>query len=422
VNAYPLHPGQSEVYGCTARHRFVVCGRGWGKTHEAIAEIGAAVTSPRAAELGEQFELVYVGPSYRQVKAIVWKRLKSIFAPHTRGKPHETDLILRLKWGPTIRLMGADNVNLSRGLDIHFAILDEFAFYKEGVWETVEGCLRTSEDRALLITTPNGPNFAFELWNSVQSDPEWATFQKPTWDNPRYGPNGSAAKDIEARRRRLAAQVFDQEYGAHFAALAGAIYNDFRPVTHVRPLEVDRSLAFHVGQDFNAGHYCAVIGQWRSGRLEVLDEVVTRTHLFDHRDRLVRWFESRGLSHRMLKNGAPVVTVWTDASGDYNATSKVTADANILKAAGFYCRHDAQNPPQIDRVHAVQSLLLPGDGTPRLYVDSACRELITALMNQKWNQWGKPEKAKGYDDVNDALGYMVNGLAPIRGPGVLKVA
>lgn len=402
---YPLHDGQWDVFTCKARHRYVVCGRGWGKTHEGLAEVGEAATDKQRAREG--MEIVYVGPSYRQTKAIAWKRLKAMFPRNLiRGKPHETDLALTLKWGPTIRLMGSDNLNISRGMDIHFLVLDEFAFQKEGVWEVAEGCLRTQLDRALIITTPNGPNHAFELWQSVQNDPEWQTFQKPTWDNPFHD-----AKGLERRKQRLARVVFDQEYGASFAALKGAIYGDFSVARNVRPVEIiPNGGEVFIGQDFNAGNINAVVGQRVGDAIHIVDEIITRTHIYDHIDALQTYMRRKGLDHR-------AVPVYVDSSGEYNATSKQTSDNVLMRKAGFRTMHDKHNPAVIDRIHSVQSLILNGAGTVRLLVNGRCAELQRCLLNQKFNQYGKPDKLGGLDHLPDALGYAVWAYFPIRPNG-----
>lgn len=407
-SAYPLHAAQMDIVQAPARHVFAVCGRGFGKTHATGAIIGSELTSDYARELGGQYEAYYVAPSYKLAKRIVWKRIKALFPRHLLAKPpHETDLRIETAWGPSLTLIGADNIDSGRGPDSHLLVIDEFAFCPDGTWEAFEPSLRTQRDRAVIITTPNGPNHAWSLWQSVQGDPEWATFQLPTWANPFHD-----ARGLERRKARLARNVFDQEYGAQFEAQKGAVYSDFSQPLHVKPVEFERGVEIVVGQDFNAGHYCAIVTQKRGTSLVVLDELVTTTQLFDHINKLKRYFEARGIDWRTA------VVVATDASGDYNATSRATADARLLREAGFRTRHDAKNPPVIDRVHGVQSLLLSGTGEVRFAMSPRCTELRVAMLSQKWSAWGnRPEKKGGLDDVTDALGYAAWDQFPMRPDG-----
>lgn len=412
-SAYPLHAAQMDIVRAPSRHVFAVCGRGFGKTHAAGAIIGTELTSEYARELGGQYEAYYVAPSYKLAKRIVWKRIKALFPRHLLAKaPHETDLRIETAWGPSLTLIGADNIDGNRGPDSHLLILDEFAFCPDGTWEAFEPSLRTQRDRAIIITTPNGPNHAWSLWQSTQGDPEWSTFQLPTWSNPFHD-----ARGLERRRARLARNVFDQEYGAQFEAQKGAVYSDFSQPLHIKPVELDRSSEIVVGQDFNAGHYCAVITQRRGPAMVVLDELVTTTQMFDHIARLKGYFERAGINWRTQ------VLIATDASGDYNATSRVTADSRLLREAGFRTQHDAKNPPVIDRVHCVQGLLLTGTGEVRFAMSPRCTELRVAMLSQKWSPWGnKPEKKGGLDDVTDALGYAAWHHFPMRPDGYARSA
>lgn len=407
-----LHRGQMEVAESDARFRYLVCGRGWGKDHFAIYDTLAAVTSDRA---GPGFFAAYVGPSLKQVRAIVWERFKAaIPQKFIVGKPHETNLEIRLKWGPKIGLFGSDNVDGLRGPDIHHLVITEFAFCRPNLWMSVSPGLRTKHDRALLITTPDGPNHAFELWRQVQTDPAWSCFQRPTWDNPFKLP-----EEIDAARRTLSRQQFDQEYGADFAALHGGIYGDFsmgrnvaerHPVTG-QPIEIDGTDEVLIGQDYNAGYIAAVVGRRVGNEIWITDEHLTQTTIFDHAENLRDWLAKRRV------NIERQVSLYSDSSGEYNASNGATSDNVIMRKAGFRVKHDRQNPKVMDRIHAVQALILNGEGKTRLYVHPRCRELIRCLSMQQWNQWGKPDKAKGLDHFPDALGYLVNATFPIKGSG-----
>lgn len=403
-----LHPGQWEIAQDDTKFQFLVCGRGWGKDHFAIFRICEAISTA-----GPGFRVCYVGPSHDQIRDIAWDRLKDAIPEHfIIGKPHETRLEIRLRWGPLIQLRGSDNVLRGRGPDNNLLIVTEYAHCRPEVWPALSPTLRFREDRALIITTPSGPNHAYEHFRAVQGNKLWKTWQKPTRENPLHD-----AEKLASDFAWWSRQLYNQEYEAQFLSNVGAVYHDFSPLLHVvAGLELDLKIPqYIVGQDFNAGHYCAVIGQLRPtpthlgpGRIEIVDEVVTRTHIWDHLKSLREYFGAKQIDHRTR------VVVFTDASGDYNATSKVTADVNLFKKDGFRCMHDPQNPPQIDRVHAVQSGLLPGDGKPRLVISDRCPELQYALMRQKWGEYGKPEKKGGLDDNTDSLGYLVWGVAPIR--------
>lgn len=396
-----LHPSQWEVFHDPTQFKLLVCGRGWGKDHYGLATI-----FDRVSRAGPGYRVCYVGPSHDQIRDIAWDRLTDYIPPEFIAKKNEKRLEIRLKWGPLIQLKGSENVLARRGPDNNLIVFTEFAFCRPEAWPAISPTLRWPTDEAVIITSPYGPNHAYDLFRAVQGNKLWKTWQLPTWDNPFH----NKAK-LESDRATWSKQLFDQEYGAQFLANVGAVYVDFAPAIHCLPgIEFNAKLPeFYVGQDFNAGHYCAVIGQRQNGRIEIVDEVVTRTHIWDHVDALKRYFADRGVDHRKR------VRVFTDASGDYNVTGgKTTVDTPILEAAGFNCEHDHRNPPLIDRVHAVQSVLMPGSGKPKLVISDRCHELRHAFMTQRFDSYGRPQKGNGLDDILDAGGYMVWGLEPLN--------
>lgn len=403
-----LHPGQWEVAQSDARFRFLVCGRGWGKDHYAFADMLQAVTAPRA---GPGFLGLYVGPSHQQVKRIAWERWKRAIPPkYILGKPHETELKIRLRWGPIIQLVGSDHVDSLRGPDIHHLVITEFSFCRENLWTAVRPGLRTSRDRALLITTPNGPNFAWSLWKRTQKQGSWAHFQQPTWANPFHD-----REAVEEARDTFSRQQFDQEYGAKFEALEGAIYGDFSLDRNVAPVEYRPGEMVYVGQDFNAGYIAALMGHCVGDDVEIVDEMVTRTHIYDHIERMKAYFDAKRIDWRTR------VTIVADASGAYNATSGASSDSTIMRKAGFKVVHDWANPKVIDRIHAVQGRILTARDEVHLKVNPRCQELIRCLLSQVWDRWHKPDKSKGLDHLPDALGYFVWHHFPIRDAARIEV-
>lgn len=415
-----LHAGQWQIFNDPTRFRFNVCGRGWGKSHEGLAEILRAVsTDPRARVNGQRYKALYVGPTRDQVRDIAWEWLKdSIPQELVRGKPNETNLEIRMAWGPLIRCVGADKLRARRGATNNFVVLDEFAHMREGIWAAVRPTLRRVEDRCLLITTPNGPNHAFELWNKVQGLPDWKTFINPTWSWARHD-----RSNLEEARQTFSRVDFDQEYGASFAALRGAVYGDFtvdRNVRAVTPAGVPVELSedggtVYVGQDFNAANYSAVIGQAPGEELHFSHEVHTGTSLQDHVAALQRFFEARRIDWR---DGRRVVVI-IDASGRVNRTStQPWSDALLLQRAGFRVEAPPQNPHVLDRVRTVQALILSAAGRVRLYVHPRCTRLRDCFLNQVFNKWGKPDKNRGFDHFTDAAGYAAAAVYPLVIPGV----
>ena len=412
-----LHAAQWEAFHAPERHKFILGGRGSGKDHYAIA-----YTLDAIGQAGPGFEAFYIGPSHRQVKKIAWKRFKAAIPKHLiLGRPNETELLFNFRHGPTLQLVGSDNTDSLRGPDINLAVVTEFEFCKDDLLAALEGGLRTQEDRIVLISSPNGPGHGLDDWIAVASDPEWARFRGPTGVNPFHD-----AKGLEFKRRRLARNVFNQEYGAEHVTLTGAVYADFSLLRNVRPFELDPRRLVLLGQDFNAGYIATVIGQVNRAEVKrgVYDDALCITHEFvshstieHHAVALRDFLRSLGVNHEA---GAEL---WSDASGDFQAVGdraapRESADNKVMKKYGFRVRHPPQNPKVIERILAKQSLILSGTGEVRFFVHpTRCREYINCLQRQLFNQWGKPDKNGGLDHLNDAGGYLAHAKFPVRGRG-----
>jgi len=55
------------------------------------------------------------------------------------------------------------------------------------------------------------------------------------------------------------------------------------------------------------------------------------------------------------------------------------------------------------------------DGTIRLTIDPKCRKLLDCIRKHTYKEnTRQPAKDTGFDHFNDALGFLVNHLMPIR--------
>jgi hypothetical protein len=416
-----LHAAQWEAWNAPERHQYILGGRGSGKDHYAVGR-----TLDEIGKAGPGWDAFYIGPSYRQVKKIAWKRfIDAIPKRMLAGKPNKSELLFTFKHGPTLQLVGSDNTDSLRGPDINLAVITEFAFCKEDILEAVEGGLRSQRDRMFLITSPDGPGHALEHWEAIAGDDEWARFHWPTWINPLHD-----AKGLEKKRLRLAKNVYAQEYDAEFIVQRGAIYGEFSLLRNVRPVTLDPQRPVVIGQDYNAGYIGAVIGQvnrvevapgrWDTGLCIAADFVSTGT-IEHHAVNLQLWLKQRGINHQTG------VELWADASGDFQAVGnreakRDSSDNRVMMKYGFKVKHPPQNPKVMERIHALQSVVCSGVGERRFFVDPSCRELINCLQRQTFNEWGKPDKAHGLDHPNDAAGYVAVAKFPVHPPGFARSA
>jgi Phage terminase large subunit len=228
--------------------RFKVCaaGRRFGKSFLAGALLfveGAKTKKIRSdgveVDLGLE-EVYYVAPTFEQGKKIMWPLLKKIGASLIAQKYENTGELVLVN-GRRISLKGADRPDSLRGVGLSYVVLDEYAFMKEEVWETIIlPALARVEGGAMFIGTPDGKNHFWELYiKGLSGDPDWKSWHFHSTDNPHL-----PKKEIEAARQRMSADRFRQEMEASFEGGAGVLLTrDMLPVVSAVPFPCDRYIA-----------------------------------------------------------------------------------------------------------------------------------------------------------------------------------
>lgn len=394
-----LTPAQSKIAKDTHRFRVVVAGRRFGKTHLAIRELAYHAKEPNK-------EVWYVAPSYKMAKNIVWRKLKNRLQDLNWVLKHnETELTLHLKNGSTIALKGADNYDSLRGVGLDFVVLDEFADIDPEAWfETLRPTLSDKAGKALFIGTPKGiGNWSYEMYQNHLDDPStWSSYQFTTIDG-----GNVPETEIEQAKRDLDLRTFRQEYLATFETFAGRIYYNFEREKNVVQGELgEKDLdVIYVGMDFNIDPMSAVIAIRKGEDLCVIDEI--------------RMFSSNTQEAvDELKSRYPKSKVWVfpdPAARQRKTSAGGSTDITILQNAGFIVKAPHSHTPVRDRINAVNSRLCSTAGVRHLFFRPTVKYTIEGLERQTYKEGtSQPDKDGGYDHMNDALGYMIDYLWPVK--------
>lgn len=163
----------------------------------------------------------YVAPYRHQAKQIAWDFVKHYTEPLPGVSYNESELRADLPWGARLALFGADNADALRGMYLDGVVLDEYAFMHPDVFEKViSPCLVDRGGFACFIGTPSGRNHFHALYEDSQRDPDALT---KFW--PASVTHVIADDVLAAERRRIAPEVYAQEYECSFeAAIRGAYY------------------------------------------------------------------------------------------------------------------------------------------------------------------------------------------------------
>ena len=386
---------QSDIFSDESRFRVVVAGRRFGKTFLSTAEL------LRQAIKGKGRNVWYVAPTYKAAKEIAWDMLVSAVPREYIAKSNETSLTLTLINGSNISLKGAEKPDNLRGRSLDFVVLDEFADMRPEAWyEVIRASLSDRMGGALFIGTPKGRNHFYDLWGKgTDQEDQWASFQYTTIEG-----GNVPQEEIEQAKRDLDERTFKQEYEAAFVNYSGIIYYNFKREESVKRIQ-DNGETLHIGMDFNLDPMSAVVAIKDGGNLSIIDEIVI---FGSNTDEMVDEIQTRYAGRRCIIYPDP-------ASRQRKTSSGGRTDLSILQNAGFAVKVRNNHSPIRDRINSVNARLKSADGERHLYVDPKCKQVIKSLERHTYKEGtSQPDKDSGFDHMNDALGYLVDYLHPIK--------
>jgi len=202
-----LHEKQIEVLKALKKTRFNVCvaGRRWGKTSLSI------VASFEKAMLGEKVWVIF--PVYPQAMDS-FRTMKSLARqfPEEYITIREVEKRIEFSNGGSIQIKSADKPERLRGAGgLSLIVFDEAAYQSKETWETVRPILSDSLGQGLFISTPNGMNWFYELYENAKRKDDWAVHHYPTESNPNIRP-----EELFQAREELGSLVYAQEFLAEF--------------------------------------------------------------------------------------------------------------------------------------------------------------------------------------------------------------
>lgn len=391
-----LRPAQQTISDDTHRFRCVSAGRRFGKSMLSINEMAKFGRFPKR-------KILYVAPTYRQAKTVIWDELKEqLIRRNWVKKINETELQIRLINGSTITIRSAETKDALRGGKYDFIVLDECADIDKDVWYMIlRPTLSDTGGHALFIGTPKSMNWFYDLWLQAGITDDWASFQYTTLD----GENVPEA-EIEAARRDMGEREFEQEFEAKFVNYAGVIFYSYTEANMVPHPGIDAGTPIHCGIDFNVTPLVCVIATKTAAGLHVFDEI--EIHSSNTNEMCAEIRTRYGYQRPIF--------MYPDATGKrLNTNSGGVSDHIILHNAGFKVITDAANPPVADTIASVNALLCNGSGQRNLLVDPKCKRLREVMHKYVYKPDTRvPDKDSGYDHMADALRYLVHKNYPLK--------
>jgi len=385
-----LSKPQQTISNDSARFKVVVAGRRFGKSFLSINELAKFARFPNQ-------KCLYVAPTYRQAKTVIFDALKDeLYRVNWLKKVNESELIFYLINGSTIAIRSSDNKDALRGAKYNFIVLDECAdMDPDTFYSVLRPTLSDTKGSALFIGSPKGRNWFYDLYVQAGATDDWSAHQYTTIQGGNVD-----AEEIEAAQRDMDVRQFQQEYLATFVDYAGVIYYAFSEdnVKSIDPTKITPRTPYHIGIDFNINPMSATVSIILGDTMWVIDEIeIYSSNTLE----LVKEIQTR--------YPQKMIFAYPDASGMALKTSAAgISDHLLLKNAGFSVKVGKTNPPVIDRINAVNTMLCNSAGERKLYIDPKCKRLRECMIKHTYKEnTRQPNKDSGFDHLLDSLGYSV---------------
>jgi len=274
---------QRRVHALRAKYRNVVlvCHRRFGKTVLAVNELIQSATS-RPAPAHAPLRAAYIGPTYRQAKAVAWDYLQFYSrAPSLPISVNQSELRVDFPNRGQVRLYGSDNPDALRGLYLDDVALDEYGLHPASIYtEVLAPALVDRGGRALFLGTPNGQNQFYELAEHAKDrmkhrDPEWGYAEFKASETGLLDP-----AYLRQARAIMTADEYAQEFECSWtASVKGSIYGkelaQARAEHRITSVPYDPALPVDTDWDLGIGDAMAI---WlsqstRGGEVRLIDYV-----------------------------------------------------------------------------------------------------------------------------------------------------
>lgn len=409
-----LTPPQGKIKLSKKRFKIVNAGRRFGKSFVSGVDIIDTALSKENAVIW------YVAPTLGMGRDIMWNPWLTKRIPQAYIKRKNNQMMyMELKNGSVIQVKTAEDPDSLRGPGIDLLIIDEAAMIKqEDFWETISPTLsdKWHDGRALIISTPKGYNWFYDLFQQAKKDDEWDYFQFTTLEGGNVTP-----EEIEKKRRTMTKKMFEQEYLASFETMSNRVYYNFDRTLNSCEGEdwFGEEGDVHVGIDFNvnpmtAACFVKILNEKHEETAIEFDEIVEpNSDTQELADKLKAKFRNC------------TIYAYPDPTCHKRQTNAVggVTDYDILVKNGFIVCCPPKPYASKDKWNTVNTALCDADDNRRIFiVNDTCPYSRKALEGYTYKAGNKtePDKSSGLDHISDAFAYFVNYNFPMVEKEIIK--
>lgn len=401
-----------------------VCARGFGKSFFAAVCAITACRELMTLNKNVPNKVVYIiAPTFDQVKEIYFPLIAWQMGMAQYAVNYSQDRgYFEFPGNVFLRLVSYEAVERLRGKGAYFVVMDEVSSWHKGLgfksaWESIiQPCIITrwspqnarrfnapSPGRALVISTPKGYNFLYDLFHYQENDELWKSYH--------YDYTKSVYLDqteIERIKSTIDAVEWASEYLAQFKDSGQSVFYNFDRTLHVRgdiPY-FQKGEDVNVCIDFNVGIMAASSFARRANQMHFLDDFKGAPNTPELAN--------------MLKQKYPDarINAYPDPTGNSAKSSAPfgETDMSILRSAGINVYARDSSPKIVDSVQAVNRRLKTANNDISMFFHPRCANTIGSMEKTTWvdrnNDLMTIDKKGGHEHWSDGVRYATEFLYP----------
>lgn len=192
---------------------------------------------------------MWVSPVYSQAKKVFTELTNTIAGTGLTKSINKSELTITFINGSVMYFRSGEREDTLRGYTLDYLVIDEAAYIKDEVWNTVlRPTVLVNGKKVLFISTPKGRNWFYNLAMRGYSDdyPQYKTFHATSFDTPYI----TEDELIEAKLS-LPETIYKQEILAEFIDDGGEVFSNLKNVCVLPNYpNYDPSKKYYAGLDF----------------------------------------------------------------------------------------------------------------------------------------------------------------------------
>ena len=288
------------------------------------------------------------------------------------------------------------------------------------IWEMyVRPTLSDKKGKCIMISTPDGFSYFYELYLLGQTDKNWYSFNSPSWYNHYAFPEGEGDEDLVEARRTLNKDIYKQEYGAEFTALSGRVYDEFDRKLDTGDFPFDPALPVTIGVDFGYRMpACLFFQSYKNPKdglwhINIIDEIVHQKDL-----------KVTEFAELIKQKRYRIVRAFGDPAGYQMQSSVGMGEAEIFRQSTnlqIFALRDKTSRSIASGISHVRNFVCNVNGDRRLHIDKKCVNVINDIESYRYADQKEgtdlkeiPLKDGLHDHSMDALRYYFVNQFPIK--------